>query len=137
MACHGTRRVEGKSRDGALPVPANCFSSTYSWDQNILFFVGLGFNCYPQDLVTRHSVRETGGMIKMEGGNLLEIQGPSQPSGQTGRAEPSFRRWPTLVLMILPEKGSSPLTSSLPAWFPEQWFLLLFSFFIHTVVLRT
>lgn len=56
----------GESRDDALPAPANYFSSTYSWDHNILFSVGLHFNYYPK-IWWCDTLYLRGGMIKMEG----------------------------------------------------------------------
>ena len=37
--------ARGESDHGTLPVPLDCFPSTYTWDQNILFFISLHFKC--------------------------------------------------------------------------------------------
>lgn len=36
---------EGRKRHGTLPVRPDCFPSTYTWAQNILFFISLHYKC--------------------------------------------------------------------------------------------
>lgn len=37
--------ARGESDHGTLPVRPDCFPSTYTWEQNILFFISLHFKC--------------------------------------------------------------------------------------------
>lgn len=44
MPLHWVSR-RGESHDDILPIPADYFSSTCAWDQNILFLDRLSFKC--------------------------------------------------------------------------------------------
>lgn len=86
---------EGESSNGTLLVPADCFSHTYSWDQNILFFVELNFNCY-LNIWWYDTLYLSWGNDKDEG-IISKDLGPL-PLGQIGRAAPSiFEMAPTSV----------------------------------------
>lgn len=82
---HAATRGEwkGEGGDGALPVPADCFSSTCSWDRNIPFFVGLHFNRHPK-ICWYDTVVETGGVMKMEGSS--GDSGPLPSFGPNGES---------------------------------------------------
>lgn len=83
MASPAQGKCEGES-DDTLPVPANCFSSAYTWGQTILFFVRVNFKCEIFRVVLRvlsccSKIRWCGALYLERKGKreaLLKTQGP-------------------------------------------------------------